>query len=234
MKINGKVVTGIFQERPNRFLARVRIGGNVVPCFVPNPGRLRELLIPGAKVLLKGVSKVERKTSYDLIGICKTGQKISIDSRVPNILLLKALRNGDLKEFSKYNVIRPEWNYGHTRFDFFLTDGLERCLLEVKSCTLVRNGRALFPDAPTERGRRHLIDLMDALRRGYRACVLFLVQRIDAKMFSPNDSTDVEFGDLLRQAAAEGVEVYAYLSEFTGNEVMLREKVEVDLSQVAE
>lgn len=229
MKIDGKVVEGIFQERLNRFLALVRIEKNLVSCFVPNPGRLRELLIPGVKTYLKEMPKRHRKTSYDLIGINKNGQKISIDSRLPNKLLLTVLRNGGLKEFSKYNNIKSEWKYGSTRFDFFLTDGLEECLLEVKSCTLVRNQKALFPDAPTKRGSRHLKDLMSARSRGYRACVLFLIQRMDAKTFSPNDSTDKKFGNLLRQAKVEGVEVYAYSSEFTGDEILLREKVKVDL-----
>ena len=230
MKIDGKILTGVFQERPNRFLALVRIEDVTVPCFVPNPGRLLELLVPGVKVLLKEVLKESRKTSYDLIGVWKDDQKVSIDSRVPNKLMLEALRNGDLEEFSEYNIVKPEWSYNHTRFDFFLTNGTEGCVLEVKSCTLVVNGRALFPDSPTERGRRHLMDLMDAHKKGFRACVLFLVQRTDAKVFSPNDSVDTKFGEALRKAAAEGVEVYAYSSEFIDNEIILRDKVKVDLA----
>ena len=230
MKIDGKILTGTFQKRPNRFLALVRIGDVTAPCFVPNPGRLLELLVPGVNVLLKEVLKEDRKTSYDLIGVWRDSQKVSIDSRVPNKLMLEALRNGDLEEFSEYNAVEPEWSYNHTRFDFFLTNGKERCVLEVKSCTLVKNGRALFPDSPTERGRRHLMDLLEAHRNGFRACVLFVVQRTDAKVFSPNDSMDMKFGEALRQAAAEGVEVYAYSSEFIDNEIVLRDKVKVDLA----
>jgi len=230
MKLSGKIVTGVFQKRPNRFLALVMIGDVTVPCFVPNPGRLFELLVPGIKVLLKEVLREDRKTSYDLIGVWKNGKKISIDSRMPNKLMLEALRNGDLEEFSEYNIVKPEWSYNHTRFDFFLTNGVERCVLEVKSCTLVVNGRALFPDSPTERGRRHLMDLIEAHRNGFRACVLFVVQRTDAKVFSPNDGMDMKFGEALRKAAAEGVEVYAYSSEFIGNEIILRDKVKVDLA----
>jgi len=230
MKINGKILTGVFQKRPNRFLALVRIEDVTVPCFVPNPGRLLELLVLGVRVLLKEVLKEERKTPYDLIGVWKDGQKVSIDSRVPNKLMLEALRNGDLEEFSEYDVVKPEWSYNHTRFDFFLTNGKERCVLEVKSCTLVVNGRALFPDTPTERGRRHLMDLMNARKSGFRACVVFLVQRTDAKVFSPNDGMDMKFGEALRQAAAEGVEVYVYSSEFIDNEIILRNKVKVDLA----
>jgi len=230
MRIRGKMVTGTFQERPNRFLALVRVNDAIVPCFLPNPGRLHELLVPDVKVILKEASKGNRKTPYDLIGVWAKDQKISVDSKVPNQLLLEALRNRELEEFSMYRAVKPEWNFGHTRFDFLLTDGMERCLLEAKSCTLVEGRRAFFPDAPTERGRRHILDLMEARRKGYRACILFLVQRTDAQRFSPNDAVDPEFGRTLRQAATEGVEVYAYSSEFTGDEIVLRGKVGVDLS----
>jgi len=232
MRIKGKMVTGTFWERPNRFLALVRVNGAIVPCFLPNPGRLHELLVPDVKVTLKEASKGDRKTPYDLIGVWANGQRISVDSRVPNQLLLEALRNRELEGFSMYRVVKPEWSFGHTRFDFLLTDGkdgVEKCLLEAKSCTLVEGGRALFPDAPTERGRRHILDLMEARREGYRACVLFLVQRTDAQRFCPNDAMDPEFGRALRRAATEGVEVYAYYSEFIGDEITLRGKVEVDL-----
>jgi len=229
MRIRGKMVTGTFRERPNRFLALVRVNGAIVPCFLPNPGRLHELLVPDVKVILKEAPKGDRKTPYDLIGVWANSQKISVDSRVPNQLLLEALRNRELEEFSMYPMVKPEWIFGHTRFDFCLTDGVEKCLLEAKSCTLVEGGRALFPDAPTERGRRHILDLIEARREGYRACVLFLVQRTDAQRFCPNDAMDPEFGRALRRAATEGVEVYAYSSEFIGDEITLRGKVEVDL-----
>ncbi len=165
MRIRGKMVTGTFQERPNRFLALVRIDGVIVPCFLPNPGRIHELLVPHVKVILKEALKGDRKTSYDLIGVWADDQKISLDSRVPNQLLLEALRNRELEEFSMYPMVKPEWSFGHTRFDFLLTDGTEKCLLEAKSCTLVEGRRALFPDAPTERGRRHILDLIEARRR---------------------------------------------------------------------
>ena len=229
MRIRGKMVTGTFGERPNRFLALVRVNGATVPCFLPNPGRLHELLVPDIKVILKEAPRGDRRTSYDLIGVWAGDHKISVDSRVPNQLLLEALRNRELEEFSMYRVVKPEWSFDHTRFDFLLTDREEKCLLEVKSCTLVEGGRALFPDAPTERGRRHILDLIEARRKGYRACVLFLVQRTDAQRFSPNDAMDPEFGRTLRRAATEGVEVYAYFSEFIEDEIILRGRVEVDL-----
>ncbi len=229
IKIEGRTLKGVFQERPNRFSALVRVEDRILPSFLPNPGRMHELLTPGTKVILREVLKEDRKTDYDLIGVFYNEQVLSVDSRVPNKLVLEALKNGDIEELSEYNIIKPEYGYGHTRFDFFLTNEQDRCLLEVKSCTLVKDGVALFPDAETERGRRHVRDLMKARKEGYRACVLFVVQRTDAHVFAPNDDTDPEFGKVLREAAVERVEIYAYCSEFVGNKITLREKVEVEL-----
>ena len=113
---------------------------------------MHELLTPGTEVILRKVTKEDRKTDYDLIGVFYNGQVVSVDSRVPNKLILEALRNRDLRELTEYNIIKPEYGYGHTRFDFFLANEDESCLLETKSCTLVKNGVALFPDAETERG----------------------------------------------------------------------------------
>jgi sugar fermentation stimulation protein A len=224
------MLRGFFQERPNRFLALVKVENKILPTFLPNPGRMRELLIPGTRVILREVEKEYRKTSYDLIGVIRNDTMVSVDSRVPNKLIFEALKNRDLKEFSEYNTIKPEYSYGHTRFDFYLANKHSRCLLEVKSCTLVKDGVAMFPDAVTERGRRHLLDLIKAKREGFRACVLFVVQRTDAQVFSPNDETDPEFGEALRKAIAEGVEAYSYYSEFIKNKIMLKGKLEVKLS----
>jgi len=176
---------------------------------------MHELLTPGTEVVLREVLKQNRKTDYDLIGVFYNGQPVSVDSRLPNKLVLEALRNRDIKELSEYNIIKPEYGYGHTRFDFFLANEHESCLLEVKSSTLVKDGVAMFPDAETERGRRHVMDLVKAKKEGYRACLLFIVQRTDAHVFAPNDETDPEFGKALRDAAKEGVEIYAYKMEIS-------------------
>ena len=229
IKIEGRIVRGFFQERPNRFLALVNVENSVLPAFLPNPGRMHELLTLGTEVILREVLKDNRKTSYDLIGVLHNGQVVSVDSRAPNKLVLQALRSGDLEEFPGYEVTKPEHRYGHTRFDFFMANNRERCLLEVKSCTLVKGGVALFPDAKTERGRRHVSDLMEAKKEDYRACVLFVVQRTDAQVFSPHDETDPEFGEAFRDASANGVEVYAYCSEFTGDKISLKWKLPVEL-----
>lgn len=231
IKVARKTIRGVFLDRPNRFLAFVKVGNMVLPSFVPNPGRMLELLTPGTEVILREIAKENRKTSYDLVGVLYDGQVVSVDSRVPNKLVLEALRKRDIEKLSEYDKIRPEYSYGHTRFDFLLTNKLQSCLLEVKSCTLVKDGRAMFPDAKTERGRRHLMDLMKAKGEGYRACVLFIVQRTDVSVFIPNDETDPQFGKALRDAAARGVEVYAYRSEFVGNRITLKGKVKVELDR---
>jgi sugar fermentation stimulation protein A len=217
IKIEGRRVRGVFQERLNRFSALVRAKDKTLLTYLPNPGRIHELLVSGAEVILREVLNENRKTNYDLIGVSHNGQWVSVDSRVPNKLVLEALRNRDIEELTEYNIIKPEYGYGHTRFDFFLANEFESCLLEVKSATLVKDGVGMFPDAMTERGTRHVNDLVKAKKEGYRACVLFLVQRTDAYLFAPDVETDPKFGKALQIAAAEGVEIYAYKMKISRN-----------------
>jgi sugar fermentation stimulation protein A len=217
IKIEGRRFRGVFQERLNRFSALVKVKDETLLTFLPNPGRMHELLVSGVEVILREVLKENRKTSYDLIGVSHNGKWVSVDSRVPNKLVLNALRNRDVEELTEYSIIKPEYGYRHSRFDFFLANERESCLLEVKSATLVKDGVAMFPDAVTERGTRHLKDLVKAKKEGYRACVLFLVQRTDAYSFAPDYETDPKFGNVLRTAAAEGVEISAYKMEISKN-----------------
>jgi len=228
--MEGKLVEGVFRKRLTRFSAQVAVEGKNFECFLPNPGRLSELLVPGCKVVLKEVIASSRKTVYDLLGVYHSGKVFSVDARIPNKLVFEALKNGDIPEFSGYKVVKPEHAYRRVKFDFFLEGlGLKPCLLEVKSCTLVRCGVAMFPDAPTERGARHVLELVKALDEGYRASVLFIIQRDDAHMLTPNDDVDPKFGRALREAAGRGVEVYAYTASLTGNGAMLGGKVRVML-----
>ncbi|MEM2911557.1 MAG: DNA/RNA nuclease SfsA [Candidatus Bathyarchaeia archaeon] len=229
IKLYEKLVKGIFKARITRFSVLVQVSDKNVVCFLPNPGRLEELLVFGVQVVLKEVEKGERKTLYDLVGVYHSNQIVSVDSRIPNRLVFEALKNKDLPEFAKYVKIKPEHLYGHTRFDFLLSDNDVPCLLEVKSCTLVKEGVAMFPDAPTKRGTRHVLELVKAKNEGYRACILFIIQRTDAYAFKPNDEIDVAFGKALRQAVESGVEVYAYSSEFIADRIMLKGRVEVIL-----
>ncbi|MEM3579538.1 MAG: DNA/RNA nuclease SfsA [Candidatus Bathyarchaeia archaeon] len=233
IEVEGKILKGIFKKRLTRFSALVNVDGKVLPCFLPNPGRLRELLVPDARVVLRESStqKGGRKTVCDIVGVYNNGVIVSIDSHFPNKLVFEALKYGDLPEFRGYDSVKLEYRHGQSRFDFLLYGGLavKPCLLEVKSCTLVRGGVAMFPDAPTERGTRHLLELAKALDEGFRAAVLFMIQRGDAKVFTPNDEMDPRFGKALREAAKRGVEVYAYSAVFDGNRIMLDGKVSIRL-----
>jgi len=227
LKIEGKILNGSFKERLNRFSALIKLRGEEVKCFLPNPGRLKELLIPDAEVFLKEIKSRDRLTNYDLIAIKHGNVSVFIDSRMPNRLLSEALKRSRIKEFSMYNEVKPEFKFGHSKFDFFLTNGIDRCIIEAKSCTLVKNGKALFPDAPTERGRRHVLELIEAKKEGYRACILFLIQRPDADSFSSNDEVDPKFGEELRKALNHGVEIYAYRSCFDRKSITFLDKVKL-------
>jgi sugar fermentation stimulation protein A len=231
VRIEGETLTAIFQGRPNRFSALVRVEGEILLVYLPNPGRMRELLTEGTTVTLRKAWKEGRKTRFDLIGVVQNGHRVSLDSRLPNRLVLSALRNREIEEFATYNTIMPEYSYGHSRVDFFLANEKERCLLEVKSTTLIEEGVAKFPDAVTERGRRHVNELKKAKGEGYRACVLFVVQRDDAHAFAPCEKVDPKFGEALRRAAANGVEVYAYKTNISEDffTISLSSKLAVNL-----
>lgn len=203
-------VKGEFLERPNRFAAVVQVKGEPVRCFMPNPGRMHELLVPGAKLLLRPADNPARKTPYTVVAAWHDGRLVSLDSHLPNRLVGEALRKGAIPEFEGYNDIRPEFTHGRSRFDFLLKGNGPDCLLEVKSCTLVEDGVSKFPDAPTTRGARHVRHLADALDEGYRCAVMVVIQRDDALSFTPNTRTDPDFSRALKEAHEKGVEVYAY------------------------
>ena len=226
MEIRGELKPGIFIQRLNRFTCLVEVEGGRARAYLPNPGRLQELLVEGARVLLRRSGSPGRKTSYDLTGV-KAGETwVSVDSRVPNALFREALEQRSLEEFRGYRIAREEVEFGRSRLDFLL-QGEPPALVEVKSCTLVEEGVAKFPDAPTARGRRHLLELMEAKSAGYRSAVVFVIQRSDALAFAPNDATDAAFGEALREAAREGVEVLAYRCSFNGREIRIAGRVEV-------
>ncbi len=225
MRIQGKLKRGRFLQRLNRFACLVEVSGRAVRAYLPNPGRLQELLVEGAEVLLRNGGK-RRKTACDLIGV-KAGETwVSVDSRVPNVLFKEAINSNSLKEFAGYRIVQKEVKFGESRLDFLLEPP---CLVEVKSCTLAEKGIARFPDAPTARGRRHLMELVEARSQGYRCAVVFIIQRSDALAFAPNDATDRAFGKTLRKAAGKGVEVLAYRCRFNGREIWIAGKVRVML-----
>jgi len=201
------VVCGRFLSRPNRFIAHVEIEGKEEVCHVKNTGRCRELLLPGAKVYLQHFESGARKTAYDLIAVEKGSLLVNMDSQAPNKVFGEWAADGGMGDL---RVIRPEFTYGASRFDFRLeTESIVR-FVEVKGVTLEENGEARFPDAPTERGIKHIRELQRAVEEGYEAAVFFVVQMKGVRHFTPNDATHPAFGAALREAAANGVKIYAY------------------------
>ena len=221
------MVPGIFHARPNRFIAHVEIDGEIQVCHVKNTGRCRELLPPGAKVWCQESNNPNRKTKYDLIAVQKGDRIINMDSQAPNIAAGEWLKSGGLGNVEQ---LRAETVHGDSRFDFsFVKDG-QQCFLEVKGVTLENDGVCAFPDAPTERGTKHLRGLIQAAREGYGAFVLFVIQMSDVKYLHPNDTTDPAFAAALREAAENGVTVLAMDCGVTPDTMELRLPVLVRLS----
>ena len=213
------MVPGIFRSRPNRFIAYIEIDGKEEICHVKNTGRCRELLTPGAEVWCQKSENPNRKTKYDLICVKKGDLLINMDSQAPNIAAKEWLQAGGLGEIQD---LKAEYTHGDSRFDFsFLKDG-NRCFLEVKGVTLEHDGVCAFPDAPTERGVKHLQGLTAAVDAGYGAFVLFVVQMADMKYLRPNDDTDPAFGAALRIAAESGVTVLAMDCAVTEDSMVIR------------
>ena len=201
-----KMVPGIFRARPNRFIAHVEIDGKVEICHVKNTGRCRELLPEGAKVWCQVAQDPKRKTKFDLITVQKGDRLINMDSQAPNTAAKQWLLNGGLGEIRE---LKPECFHGDSRFDFAFTKDGRRCFLEVKGVTLETDGVCAFPDAPTDRGAKHLRELTAAAQAGCGAWVLFVIQMADVQYLHPNDATDPAFGAALRSAAAAGVQILA-------------------------
>lgn len=202
------VVEGRFVERPNRFIAKVEIGDSTERVHVKNTGRCRELLLPGAGVFLEKSHSPKRSTAYDLVAVRKGDRIINMDSQAPNRAVGEWLREGTL--FPGTKLVQPEKTYGNSRFDFYIETEDDRIFLEVKGVTLEEEGVVRFPDAPSDRAVKHVQELMQARRAGYRAVVLFVVQMEGVRFFTPNRDTHPEFADALCRAAEEGVEVLAY------------------------
>ena len=200
------MVPGHFLSRPNRFIAHVEIGGREEIVHVKNTGRCRELLQPGAAVWCQESSNPNRKTKFDLIAVQKGARLINMDSQAPNIAAGEWLRSGGLGEISE---LKAECFHGDSRFDFSFTKDGKQCFLEVKGVTLEDDGVCAFPDAPTERGVKHLKGLTQLAREGYGAYVLFVIQMPDVKYLRPHDERDPAFGAALREAARNGVQVLA-------------------------
>lgn len=217
---------GFFLSRPNRFIAKIEIAGSVETVHVKNTGRCRELLPAGAAVWCQKSDNPNRKTKYDLITVRKGHRLINMDSQAPNIAAGEWLRSGGL---GRLENLRSETVHGDSRFDFSFTLDGKPCFLEVKGVTLETDGICAFPDAPTERGAKHLRGLTQAARDGFGAYVLFVIQMTDVQYLHPNDATDPDFGRALREAAANGVHVLAVDCAITKNTMTIQNFVPVIL-----
>ena len=201
------IIKAKFISRPNRFISYVNIDGKTEVAHVKNTGRCKELLIPNANVYLEIAENPERKTKYDLITVEKNNTLVNIDSQAPNKVIEEWLKKG--KIFSKKALIKREFTYKKSRFDFFIEDGKRKAFIEVKGVTLERDGIAFFPDAPTERGVKHIQELQESLKEGFEAYIIFVIQMKNIKELRPNDETHKAFGDALIKASKSGVKVIA-------------------------
>ncbi|MBE6944084.1 MAG: DNA/RNA nuclease SfsA [Ruminococcaceae bacterium] len=220
------ILPGRFLSRPNRFIAHIEIDGQDTVCHVKNTGRCRELLTPGASVWCEKSDNPARKTQYDLIAVQKGARLINMDSQAPNKAAQEWLAGGGL---GRIENLRAETYYGSSRFDFSFEKGGKRCFLEVKGVTLENGGICAFPDAPTERGTKHLRELTALAKEGFGAYVLFVIQMSDVSYLHPNDDTDPVFGAALREAAKTGVQILAMDCLVTSDTMTIQNPVEVKL-----
>jgi sugar fermentation stimulation protein A len=224
------LVSGRFVRRDNRFRVTVRVGGEPVAAHLPNSGRLTELLVFDRSCWLTEFDSPHRKTRFDLTLVAYAGRCVSVDARLPNVLFAEALAAGELEPFRGYDCREREVRLGESRLDFRLSGPAGVEWVEVKSATLVEGGIARFPDAPTVRGARHVRELAATVRSGEKAAVVFVIQRPDAQVFAPHDEADAAFGIALREAAAAGVGVYAWVCEVSQREITIARQIPVELT----
>ena len=218
---------GIFLSRPNRFIAHVERGGEQLVCHVKNTGRCRELLVPGCTVYLERAENPMRKTAYDLVAVDKGGRLINMDAQAPNQVFYEWAASG--RFLSGITLIRPEQKFGSSRFDFYLEAGDRKIFLETKGVTLEEKNGAFFPDAPTQRGVKHVEELIACRKAGYEAYLFFVIQMEGVDYFAPNVKTHPEFGDVLCRARTAGVELIAYDCLVKPDMLELRRPIEVCL-----
>ena len=222
-------VRGIFRDRPNRFIAHVETGRILETVHVKNTGRCRELLVPGAEVILETSDNPARKTKYDLICVNKSGRWINMDSQVPNQVAADWILNGRL--FPEKISLKREKTYGNSRFDIYVESEYRKAFIEVKGVTLEEDGIVRFPDAPTARGVKHLEELIRAHEDGYEVYLFLVIQMKAVKYFEPNWKTHPEFGNTLKRAADAGVKILAYDCMVTEDAIEICDPVPVHLEQ---
>ena len=229
MKFETDLIEARFIRRLNRFAALVDLDGSQTMVHVANSGRMRELLVEGYRMYLKPAAKDHRKTAYDLALVDLGHSLCSADARLPPYLVQEAFQEGRLDQFADYDALRREVPLEESRIDLILSGSRGVCYVETKSVTLVEGGIGLFPDAPTERGRKHVLSLVKALESGHRAAVVFVVQRPDAVAFSTNDGADPRFSQALREAIDRGLETYAYKCQVSTRAITLDGQIPVKL-----
>lgn len=217
------IVKGTFMDRPNRFIANVLINGKNEVCHVKNTGRCKELLIKGVTVYLTKSNNPNRKTAYDLIAVQKGDRLINMDSQIVNPTVIEYLP----RMFSDIKIIKPECKYGNSRFDVYLETINDKIFIECKGVTLENDGVVLFPDAPTERGTKHIKELIKAVSEGYKAYLILLVQMDNVKYFTPNVETDINFANALKEAKEKGVIIKAFSSIVTPDSIEVNKEIEV-------
>ena len=216
-----------FLRRPNRFIAHIEVDGREEVCHVKNTGRCRELLTDRATIYVEHHDNPNRKTKYSLIAVEKGDLLINMDSQAPNKVVGKWIL--EKEPFGKVKLLKPECTYGSSRFDFYLETEAEKIFIEVKGVTLEEAGIVSFPDAPTERGIKHLEELRACVEAGYKAAVIFVVQMEGMQHFEPNDRTHPQFGEALRQARKAGVQVLAYECKVTPSSLEITKSIPVML-----
>ena len=222
------IMAGKFLARPNRFIAHVEIAGREEIVHVKNTGRCKELLLPGATVYVQHFPEGKRKTKYDLIAVEKQNLLINMDSQAPNKVVQEWLVGQE--PFGKITYLKPECKHGDSRFDFYLETEAKKMFIEVKGVTLEEKGLVMFPDAPTERGVKHVQELCHCLEQGYEAAIVFVVQMSGIRYFTPNRRTHAAFAEALERAEACGVRMLALSCEVTPESLAINGEIPIHLA----
>lgn len=225
--IYNDIIEGIFIKRPNRFIAEVLINNKPEIVHVKNTGRCKEILQEGTKVYLQKSNNPNRKTKYSLISAYKNDMLINIDSQIPNYVVYEALQNNKIPNLTNLSYLKKEQKYKNSRFDLYYEQHKRKGYIEVKGVTLEHNGLAMFPDAPTERGTKHVNELIDATQNGYEGYLFLLIQINNIYRFTPNYQTDEKFGNTLKKAYNAGVKILCYNSLVTKNEITIGEEANI-------
>ena len=221
------IIKARFISRPNRFIAEVEIDGNIEIAHVKNTGRCKELLTEGTTIYVQKSDNPARKTKYDLITVVKNGMLINMDSQAPNKVFGEWVSQGNFA--ADVDLIKPECKYGNSRFDFYIEAGGRKIFAEIKGVTLEEEGIVMFPDAPTERGVKHIKELCECVKNGYESYIFFIIQMEQCKYFTPNKVTHPEFAEVLKKASECGVNIKALNCNVAKDELKILKEIKIKL-----